>query len=300
MSTFAQLTDQVLLHLEGDSLDQSEQTFLTADIGSGNTVLSVDDASKISSGLAEIEDELIWVKSVDTSTNTITLSTLGRGFRSTTAASHSSGAVVTNNPRYSRFRVKQAINTAIRNVYPDLYVVKTTEFTYVAARLTYGIPSDVDQIHNVAWQVVGPSRVWKPIKTYTYTPNANTTSFPTGKTIDIWEGITPGRTVRVSYIAATTPLANNGDEFSTVTGLATTAEETIVYGACYRLVGFAEAPRLQVTSVESSFRATSVPVGAAQNAGKFFYAMYQESLAQERERMLRSNRSLMHRIRRIV
>lgn len=299
MSTFAQLVDQVLLNLEGDAFDQSEQTFLTSDIASGNTVLTVDDASLISKGLVEIEDELIWVKSVDTSTSTLTLSTLGRGFRSTTAASHSAGAVVANNPRYSRHRVKQAINTAIRNVYPDLYSVSTTEITYVAARMAYALPAGVDQIHNISWESVGPSRVWIPVTSYNYVPDADTENFPSGKALVIQDGITPGRTVRVTYIGATTPLVSNSDDFS-LTGLAATAEETIIYGACYRLVGFAEAPRMQLTAVEASQRATSVPPGAASNAGKFFYAMYQETMQQERERLLRSNRSVMHRTRRIV
>jgi hypothetical protein len=299
MSSLRELVDQVLLNLEGDALDQGEQTFLTNDIDSGNTVISVDDASLISQGLVEIDDELIWVKSVDMQNNALNLSTLGRGYRSTSATSHSTGAVVRNNPRYSRYRVKQTINTAIRNVYPDLYAIKTYEFPYVAARLAYPLPADVDQIHNITWESVGPSRVWIPMRTYQYVPDADTTNFPSGKAINLWEGVTPGRTVRVTYIGATTPLTNDGDSF-TLTGLAPTAEETIIYGACYRLVGFAEAPRMQITSVEATQRSAAVPAGAASNAGKFFYAMYQETLSQERERLLRSNRDVMHRTRRIV
>ena len=280
-------------------MDQGEQTFLVSDIGSGNTVITVDDISQISQGLIEIEDELCWVKSVDTSTSTITLSTLGRGFRSTTAASHSAGAVVSNNPRYSRHRVKQAINTSIRNVYPDLYSIATTEFSYVAARMAYPLPAGVDQIHNISWESVGPSRVWIPVTSYNYIPDADTTNFPSGKALVLQDGITPGRTVRVTYIGPTVPLVNSSDDFS-ITGLSPTAEETIVYGACYRLVGFGEAARMQLTSVESTQRAAAVPPGSISNAGKFFYAMYQESMAQERERLLRSNRSVMHRTRRIV
>jgi hypothetical protein len=300
MSTFQQLTDQVLLNLQGDSLDQNEQTFLTGSILSTDTTFQVDEPTLISQGMIEIGDELIWVKNVDNATGVVTTTTVGRGFRSTVATSHSAGVTVTNNPRYSRFRVKQAITTALQNVYPDLYVLKTYEFSYVGARYAYEIPVDVDQIHSISWQTIGPSRVWLPIRDYEYIPDADTTAFTTGKAIFLWSDVMPGRTVRVTYLAPPTPMVNDSDSFTSVTGLAVTAEETIVYGACYRLVGFTEAPRLQISAVEATQRSDAVPVGAGINAGKFFYAMYQECLSQERERLLRINRNSVHRIRRIM
>jgi hypothetical protein len=300
MTTFAELTDEVLLNLMGDSLDQNEQTFITGSLDGSATTFTVDEPRLVSQGLIEIDDELMWVKSVNQSTGLVTLSTLGRGFRSTTATSHSSGATVTNNPRYSRFRVKQTINTAIRGVYPDLYVLGTTEFSYVAARLAYEMPAATEQVHRVYWQTVGPSRVWLDINDYQFVPDANTTSFPSGKAIYLWGGIIPGRTVRVTYLKAPSVLVNNADDFVSVSGLPLTSKEVIVYGACYRLVGFMEAPRLQTQSVEASSRSEMVPPGAGLNGGRFFFSLYQEALANERERLLRVNKASVVRTRRIV
>lgn len=300
MGTFAELVDEVLLNIQGDALDQNEQTFLTSSLNATDLTFVVDEPKLISQGLIEIDSELLWVKSVNQSTGTVTLSTLGRGFRSTTAVTHSAGATVTNNPRYSRFRVKQTLNTAIQAVYPDLYVTATTELTYVAARLAYEVPAAVDQIHKVSWQSIGPSQVWIDVNNYLYVPDANTTSFTTGKALYIQDTIIPGRTVRVTYLKAPTALVNNSDDFVTTTGLPITSKETILYGACYRLLGFVEAPRLQGSAVEVTQRSTMVPVGSGANSGKFFYSLYMEALQQERERLLRSNQMRVHRSRRIL
>lgn len=300
MTTFNELTDEVLLNLMGDALDQNEQTFLSAGIDNDDLTFTVDEPRLISQGLIEIDDELMWVKSVNQSTGLVTLSTQGRAFRSTTAASHSTGATVTNNPRYSRFRVKQMVNSTIRGLYPDVYVTATTELNYVAARLAYEVPAAVEQIHRVYWQTIGPSRVWMDINDYQFVPDANTTSFPSGKALYIWNGVIPGRPVRITYIKAPAVLVNGSDDFATTTGLALTAKEAVVYGTCYRLVGFIEAPRLQTQSVEASQRSELVPVGSSINGGKWFFTLYQDALSKERERLLRTNPARVTRTRRIL
>lgn len=300
MSTFRQLVDRTLQSLQGDALDQTEQTHLTAAITDADLELTVDDPSQVSAGLAEIGDELVWVKSVNRQTSVVTLSPYGRGYRSTTAAGYDEGTAILNNPRYSRARVKEALNTAIESVYPDLFVVKNTNISYVAARLTYELPADCEQIHSLSWESIGPSRMWIPINQYRFDPRADTTDFPNGKSVDVYESIIPGRDVRVTYLTSPSLLEEDADDFVTTTGLSVTAEEAIVYGACHRLVGFMEPARLQTSSVESSARSQLVQPGASVNAAKFFYGLYLESVNTERERLLRLHPGTVHRTRRLV
>lgn len=300
MATFGQLVDRVLQTLQGDSLDQAEQTHITADVTSADLTLTVDDPAMVSQGLAELGAELVWVTAVDRSSSTVTLAPYGRGYRSTTAASHAAGTALVAKPRYSRERVKQTVNQAIESSYPDLYVLKRTTFPYVAARLTYSLPADCEQLHSLSWESVGPSRTWIPANQYRFDPQADTTAFITGKTVDLWEPVVPGRTVRVSYITSPDLLVNEADDFSTVTGLASTAEEVILYGTCYRMIGFLEPARLQVNAVESSARSQLVTPGTAVNAGKFFYGLYLEALNNERERLLRIHGTSFHRTRRLL
>ncbi|MEU8317089.1 hypothetical protein AB0C33_01860 [Nonomuraea sp. NPDC048881] len=299
MATLGSLADRVLQLLQGDSLDQAEQTFLTADVSPADLTLAVDDVSQLSQGLAEIGSELVWIKGVDRQAGTVALSPFGRGYRSTQAVSHLAGTAVVNSPRYSRAKVLETINTCIESSYPDLFTFKAATFPYVAARNTYALPADCEQLHSLAWESVGPSRTWIRANDYRFDPNADTDAFPSGKSVDIWEPIVPGRTIRVSYITSPTPLDDESQSF-TASGLAATAEEAILYGACYRLIGFLEPPRLQTAAVESSARSQLVPPGAGVNAAKFFYGLYLEALSNERERLLRIHGTTVHRTRRLI
>ncbi len=293
MSTLMQLMDQVEINLQGYVQDQAEQTFVAVSMDSDDLTFTVDEPRQISRGIIQVGDELMWVKSVDTSTSTVTVSPFGRGYLSTTAASHAAGVRVTDNPLFPRSQIKIAINQVLENLYPDLYVLATENITYVAARATYEMPAASRNVTSVTWQVVGPTQYWEPIRRWDFNPRADTTEFPTGKSIDIWSPIVPGRTVKVDYISRPGTLSASADEF-TGTGLETYVETTVIYGTCYRMVGWLDAPRLQARAVETSQRAAYVGAGAATETAKYFYALYQQSLEAARMRFLKENPTGLH------
>ena len=80
----------------------------------------------------------------------------------------------------------------------------------------------------------------------------------------------------------------------TATGLETYVETVVVYGACYRMVGWLDAPRLQARAVETSQRSAYVSTGSAADAAKYFYALYQQSLEAARMRFLKENPTVLH------
>jgi hypothetical protein len=71
---------------------------------------------------------------VDRTTGAITAI---RGWNGTTAATHADNAVAILNPKFPRHYIKTAINDTIGAVYPDLYVVKKTTVTWIAAQYSY-------------------------------------------------------------------------------------------------------------------------------------------------------------------
>jgi hypothetical protein len=293
MSTFIELVNQVENNLQGYSLDQDQLTFITANIGSGDTTFTVDEINNVTRGLIQVDDELMWVKQVNSQTSQVTISPFGRGYKATTAASHAANAQVSDNPKFPRARIRETMNTCIRDMYPDLYAVKSYEFPYVAARSTYAIPADATQIHSINWQTIGPSLVWSPINRYKYTALADTTAFATGKSVDILTPVIPGRTIKVDYIAPPSVLVNDSDDF-TVSGLDLTAQEACIYGTCYRLAGWLEPPRLQTTSIETTLRSTIVPPKSATDLAQFFYGLYQNALMRARDKLLKENPPSKH------
>jgi hypothetical protein len=293
MSTLRQLMDQVEINLQGYVQDQAEQTFVADPMDGDDLTFTVDDASQVSRGIIQVDDELMWAKSVDRTNNTVTVSPFGRGYLSTTAASHAAGARVTDNPLIPRSQIKIAINQVLENIYPDLYVLATTNITYVAARATYEMPTTARNVTSVSWQTVGPTQYWEPLKRWEFNPRADLTQFPTGRSIDLWSPIVHGRTVKVDYITRPSDLVNPTDEF-TGTGLETYVETTVIYGTCYRMVGWLDAPRLQTRAVETSQRSAYVAAGAAADTAKYFYALYQQSLEAARLRFLKENPTGLH------
>ena len=294
MSNRTQLTDRVTAYLQGFSRDQEEKTWITAGIDADDLVFRVNDPKFISAGMCEIGDEMIWISRVDNSSGDVTVAPFGRGYQSTTAVAHDANACIVNNPKFPKSQIHQAINDAIRGVYPDLHVLANYEFPSVAARTTYELPAAVDLVHGVTYETIGPTRRWAPIRRWNYNPQADPETFASGKSIDLFESPEPGRTVRVTYLKPPTTIADAGTEFATATGLSATAEDCIVYGACFRLVGLLETPRLQINAIEQQLRSQMVQPGATQSAARHFLQLYQLALASERERLIRANPTSSH------
>lgn len=296
--TFEDIVDRVRQQLLGYTKDQASVSELSASMDADDTTFMVDPetVTNLSRGLVEIDDELILVKTYDRSTGTVVVMGLqnGRGAEGTVAASHSTNALVTNDPRFPRARIKEAINDTINGLYPDLWVFGQYEFPYIAARYEYPVPVDVDDVYKVTINTIGPSGVWFPAQSWRFNPMASTTSgqvkptpTPTGKTVQIYDRIVPGRNVRVSYTKAPNVLVNNSDVFSTVTGFPERYVDMIVYGAAWRLLPAYEAGRLQQSAIEATERAPLVPTSAASSASQFFLALYTKRMNEERTRLQR-------------
>lgn len=295
--SFDQLVARVKQQLLGYTKDQASVSFLTAPMAATDTTFTVDTSTittALSRGLIEIDDEIIWVNKYDRNTGIVQVmaGTSGRGVEGTTAASHAANTIVVDDPQFPKIRIKEAINDTIRALYPDLYIFGYTEFPKKAARYEYPIPTAVEDVYKVTFNTIGPSGVWRPAQRWRFGPDTSTTSgqvlptpTPTGKTLQIYDSIVPGRNIRVSYIMSPTTLTNGTDDFATVTGYPERYVDLVTYGACWRLLPAYEASRLQQGAIEANERAPLVQTGAASQATQFFLALYTKRLNDERDRL---------------
>ena len=284
MSTFVNLIDETNLALTGYTNRQDQATFLTADIGSTDTTFTVADGTVLTRGLVEIDDELIWVDSFDRTTNTATIPGYGRGFRDTTATTHSAGTRVTISPSFPRSVIRRNLNLAIDGVYPDLFGIYYTTFTWQAAVTTYQLPNEAIDILGCSWQTIGPSKEWLPVRHYRIDRMANPTTWGTGKTISIREGIIPGRTVMVTYTKKPSTLTYDSDDF-TMTGLSDSAREIIILGAAYRTAMYLDMGRVPAATAEADAQQGNDPIGSAANIGRLLQQMYNQRLLVEVRRL---------------
>ena len=282
MATFNDMVNEVKSNLQGYTLKQDRLTYLNAAITSVSTSMVVGSSSNLAKGTIEIDDELLWIDSFNTASNTLNVAPgFGRGFQGSTPTAHAQYAQVTLSPSFPRVSIKRAINDTINSLYPRLWAVDSYTFTFNASQTTYALPDDLEAILYVSWQTTGSSKEWLPVNRWRADGMANIATFNSTNTINIYENIQPGRTVQVYYTTTPDTLDNNSDDFADVTGLPATCEDVIMLGAAYKLLSFVDSGRISLTSAESDLADSKIPSGAGANNSRYIYALYQQRLNEE-------------------
>jgi len=280
-TTFQNLIDDVQLDLAGFTYRQDRVTYITAAITATDLTIKVSSTENIGKGIVEIDDEMMWVDSYDRQSNTITIAPFGRGYNATTAATHAVNAKMTIAPTYPRQAVKRAINDTINAVYPKVFGIGSTTASFLASRTTYSLPSNAIQILSMAWQSVGPTKEWLPIRQWRWDPIANTTAFTTGKTVSIYDNVLPGRTIQIVYAALPVNFTNLTDDMETTTLLPSSMRDVLVYGAAWRLSSYIDPARISISSPQSDEIDAKRPYGTGSNVTKQLQTLYMMRLEEE-------------------
>ena len=288
MPTLEQLIDEVKTNLQGYSLRQDRITYVnnTAGLTTTSLEIQVGSSDNLAKGLIEIDNELIWVDSFNKTTSTLNVmgaptNPIGRGFQGTTASPHARYAQVTLAPTFPRVSIQKAINDTIRSLYPKLFAVSSTSFTFNASQVTYPLPDDVEGVLFISWQTTGSSQEWLPVNRWRLDGMANAATFNTNNTINIYENVQPGRTIQVWYTATPNTLDANTDDFADVSGLPDSCKDVVVLGASYKLLSYLDAGRINLSSAEADLNDSKLPSSAGAAASRYIFALYQQRLNEE-------------------
>jgi len=280
-TTLLDIMNDVQLDLSGFTYRQDRVTYLTQAATSGALTLYVASTENIGKGIIEIDDELIWIDSYDRQSNTLIIAPFGRGYNSTTAAAHDANAKVIITPTYPRSAIKRAVNDTVNAVYPKVFAVGNSPVSFLASRTTYSVPQEAIQILSMAWQSVGPTKEWLPIRQWRWDPIAYASAFPTGRTVSIYDNVLPGRTINIVYAHLPTVMTNLSDDFETTTGLPSSMRDVIIYGAAWRLSSYIDPARISITSAAADEFDAKRPYGTGTNVTKGLQALYQQRLEEE-------------------
>lgn len=283
MTTFGDLINDVFLALQGWGLQQGRSTFINSGAGitASATTITVDSTDNLSEGVAEIDDELIYIQSA--AGTTVTVAPDGRGYLGTTAATHADNARITMNPAFPKAVVKQKINDTIQGVYPTLRGKASTTFTYSGSLATYELPAELDRIIAVTYEATGATGHWPNVYHYRVDMNADTTAYPNGKSITLLGGVEQGATVMVTYLKKPTPLSATAD-LLTASGLADTARALVVAGTVWRMSSYIAASRLRVDSTSIDMMDEQNRVDAGNKVSAYLRAQYEMELQEEQRR----------------
>lgn len=277
MTTFDEFIEATALYAAGFSSSQDQVTHLVNPMTSGDLTITVDDGTVVPGGLIEVGSELVWVQSV--AGDVLTVAPFGRGYRGTTAAAHSVGDRVTVAPTVPRSVIERAVNDTIKSVWPSVFGVASTQFTFTGVIDTYSLPVAAERVLSVAWDSIGPTGEWMPVRRWKVEQNASTTDFATGNSISIFDPVVPGRTVRVVYTTVPAALAS-GDNFSD-SGLRDSCQDLVQFGAAARLVPWFEAGQAPGVAAEANYAAAVGRQSQVTSLARYFTQMYQLRLQEE-------------------
>lgn len=275
--TYGSLIDSIQSQLQGFVTDPPMFGTLVGAVSATDTQLSLAVADQCQpQGVIEIDDELLYVLSYDTATGVATVPAWGRGQQGTTAAAHAAGAKVSVNPKYPRRRVGQAINATINAMCPPLFGVTVGSVQAQYLTWEYALPTQTEALIRVEYLPWNATQYdWRPlreafIKRDTGVPVLH---MPTRAGFLASE---------VRWTVSTNPLPfTDPSQPYSYCGLQDSSIDCVMLGAIPRLVTTSELARQQLTTTESSDRATLVPTGSGTSAAKFYYALFQDRLKDE-------------------
>lgn len=281
----SELVEEALQELSGHTADQGKVTTLAAPMTASDTAFTVSESGQVSRGLVEIDNELMYVATSVDGECTV-LPGRGRGWGSSAPAAHETDALVTMSPRFPRHTILQRINDVLGNIWPQLYGSGETTFPFEATVITFPLPADAEEVLGVEWDPVGPQHSWVPISTYTFNRQANPAEFPTGRSIDLPQGLTPGRTVRVRYMKR--PSTITLEDSFTDSGLETSAWPAVMYGALHRLASSLPLGQadVQTASAREFSRTRSLDIT---QLAEYFRGLHELEVEKERRRLQEAN-----------
>jgi len=298
-TTLNNMIDEVSMNLSGYTLTQDRSTYLktavttTTSSSASPTSLSLGSTDNVGKGIVEIDEELMWIDTYDRVGNTATVAPYGRGYLGTTAATHNADAKVTISPTFPRFTIKRAINDTVNALGASIFAAATTTITSNAAVAAFRLPATGDSLNirnvlAVAYQSIGASKEWIPIRSWRLDNNANTTAFSTGQTISIYDRVPSGRTIQIVYSKDPTPFAElatitltGAQDFATQTGLPESCKDLTILGATYRLLTNLDPARASMVSPQADETDSKRPYGSSQSLTKSIYVLYSQRLDEE-------------------
>jgi hypothetical protein len=292
MTTLLNMIDEVSMNLSGYTLQQDRATHITADVPATiSTIaapinLSLASTDSVGKGIVEIDEELFWIDNYDRVGNTATIAPYGRAYLGTTLAAHTAGTKVTIAPTFPRFVIKRAINDTISAIGSSIFAANTTTITSNLSTSAFRLPAtgnslNIRSILAVAYQAIGPSKEWIPIRNWRFDGNANSTAFTSEQTISIYDMITSGRTIQVVYSTDPVPFTSNTETFATQTGLPQSCKDLVILGATYRLLSNLDPARASMVSPQADETDSKRPYGSSQSLTRQVYALFTQRLNEE-------------------
>lgn len=284
MSTAGALITRASRQLLSGTVEERNKLAATVTSGDTSMTLSYDLGGVRAGTVIECETELLYVWEAVPATKTITVE---RGYAGTTAASHSSGAIVTLNPRFPRAQMLDALNFELDDLSSTangLYRVVATSLSYNGADRQINITSATNIIDIIDVRLRYLADDYPIIRGVRLQRQLPTTDFASGFALVLDDLVMAG-TLRVTYKAPFVRASTESSDLQTDCFFPVTAEDIIEMGVVLRMMAGREIKRSFIESQGDTRRPDEVPPGASRDSVANIQRLRRERIIAEAARL---------------
>ena len=235
-------------------------------------------------GVFQLGTELLYIWDAVPASKTLTVE---RGYAGTTAASHSSGDVLTLNPRFPRAQMLDALNSEIDDLSSTsngLFRVVTVDLSYNGSDRQINITNSGTILELLDVRLRYEADDHPVIHSTRIQTGLPTADFASGNTLVFDEPVMAG-TVRVRYKAPFTRAATESSDLTTDCFLPATCDDIVEYGLMIRMMAAREIKRNFTESQSDTRRPDEVPAGAITNSITNLQRLRRERIIAEAARL---------------
>lgn len=287
MTTAATVIDRTLRQLLSGTIEVRNKLASSVDSSATSVTVTYDLESLRAGQVCEIDSELMYIWAADVATKTLTVQ---RGFNGTTAAAHTSGAIVTANPRFPRAQILESLNDELRDLSSPmhgLFQVKSLNITYNGTDSMINLTgaTDVIDLLNVSVRYLTDDYpVARRVKLVRDLP---TDDFASGFAIRFDQNVYPGR-LRVVYKAPYSAASTEAVDINSTCGVQESVTDIVVIGTQLRLMAPREIKRNFTESQGDTRRAEEVQSGAITGSVSNLRQLRRDRITAEAARLARA------------
>jgi len=265
MSTAGALLDRVSRQLLSGTIEERNKLASSVDSDDTSFVMSYELSGLRAGTVFEVDSELIYVWEATSGSKTLTVE---RGYGGTTAAAHSSGAIVTLNPRFPKAQMLEALNQDIDDMSSPLnglFRVVATNVDYNGADRQIDLTGATSIIDLLDVRLRYLDSDYPVIRKVRLQRDLPTSDFPSGFALVFDESVMAG-SLRVRYKAPFARVSAIGDSLQSVANLPITMEDILEMGVMSRMLSTREVKRNFIESQGDTRRSDEVPPGAMRDS----------------------------------
>ena len=286
MSTAGALLDRVQRQLLSGTVE--ERNKLASSVNAGDTTITATyDLAGLRAGTVfEIDSELFYVWEAVGGTKTLTVE---RGYAGTTAASHSSGAIITLNPRFAKAQMLESLNQDIDDLSSPvngLYRVATTDIVYNGSDRQVDLTGATNIIDLIDVRLRYLADDYPVLRGVRLQRNLPTSDFPSGMSLVFDEGTIAG-SLRVRYRAPFVRAASLSSDIQTNCLVPQSMEDILEMGVMIRMLQVREVKRNFIESQGDTRRSDEVPPGAIRDSFTNILRLRRDRILAEKAKLAR-------------